>query len=63
MREPKRYSMQMPPEAIRHLASGSFVPAVCRHVPIVPSLADASANLFDAAVNRKVDGTFTDLTQ
>jgi hypothetical protein len=25
-------------------------------------LADASANLFDAAVNRKVDGTFTDLT-
>jgi len=26
------------------------------------ALADASANLFDAAVNRKVDGTFTDMT-
>jgi hypothetical protein len=57
-----RYPMQMPTEAIRHSPTAVADTLLEQHERPTGRLADASANLFDAAVNRKVDGTFTDLT-
>ncbi|PMS15223.1 hypothetical protein C0Z18_28320 [Trinickia dabaoshanensis] len=66
MRQPServaRYPTQMPHEAIRHWPSAAADRIVPRYETSTRVPADASAKLFDAAVNRKVDGTFTDLT-
>jgi hypothetical protein len=63
VRELRRYSTQMPPEAIRHSALRAFVQAALAvSAGSLSAKADVSKYFVDAAVNRKVDGTFTDMT-
>jgi hypothetical protein len=53
----------MPPEAIRHSALRAFAEAVFAAETGGPDARRRIEKLFDEPVNRKVDGTFTDLTQ
>ncbi|SIT41792.1 hypothetical protein BN2475_320029 [Paraburkholderia ribeironis] len=62
MRKLTRYSTQMPPKAIRHSALRAFAQVIFVMSAGSPSASRRVENLFDTAVNRKVDGTFTDLT-
>jgi hypothetical protein len=57
-----RYSTQMPLRSFPALTWGFPVSAPFAAKSGADALADASGKLFDSAVNRKVDGTFTDLT-
>jgi hypothetical protein len=56
-----RYSTQMPSEAVRHSREGLCF-ADCPQPHGAPARRRTGKKLFDAAVNRKVDGTFTDMT-
>jgi hypothetical protein len=56
-----RYSTQMPSEAVRHSREGLCF-ADCPRPHWAPARRRTGKKLFDAAVNRKVDGTFTDMT-
>jgi hypothetical protein len=56
-----RYSTQMPSEAVRHSREGLCF-ADCPQPHSAPARRRTGKKLFDAAVNRKVDGTFTDMT-
>ncbi|PMS36211.1 hypothetical protein C9I57_18330 [Trinickia symbiotica] len=58
-----RYSTQMPLLSYPALACGFPFPSLSAAKSGSDALADVSTNSFDAAVNRKVDGTFTDMTQ
>jgi hypothetical protein len=53
----------MPPEAIRHSALRAFVQAALAVSAGSLSAKQTRRKNIDAAVNRKVDGTFTDMTQ
>jgi len=51
----------MPSEAVRHSREGLCF-ADCPRPHWAPARRRTGKKLFDAAVNRKVDGTFTDMT-